>query len=371
MADFNQFLDKLSDEELQLMDSDPEFFNEMKTQFESQSFDPNRPLSDEEYAKLTPKQQMEVIKGEKGSVPSVQDIPGVTAIGDALELSTKGWQQLGEMATEGATKLGAPAPIAAAAGLPISMANEIAGAAAGLKTPIQGLAREIKSGGVTAPLKSLAGETKSLLSKLRGVPKPPVGSSEVISENIRNLPLQQADEASKLEALRKSYGSNIEAARVKAGIPQGPMSKLPVPKDVVEFADEMKIFSQRNADDLVRDFGKEGLADLKDTIQVMRESGKIPYGSRMSAEVNKAATKIDEALAKVSPELEESLQGYRLTKQQAEGLPQYYKERTIEARNQLAKAKASEKSKKGKEFLKKAFKSALPWVGGGAVAKFF
>jgi len=355
----------------QLSPEQQSIVTELERRDQNTSFDPNKPLSDEEFSKLTPEQKGVVIRGEQGSTPGIQDIPGVSAAARGLELSNQGWQQLGELTTEGATKLGAPAPVAAGLGLPVTMANEIAGAAAGLKAPIQGLAREIKSGGVTAPLKSLAGETKSLLSKLRGVPKPPVGSSEVISENIRNLPLQQADEASKLEALRKSYGSNIEAARAKAGIPQGPMSKLPVPKDPVEFADEMKIFSQRNADDLVRDFGKEGLADLKDTIQVMRESGKIPYGSRMSAEVNKAATKIDEALAKVSPELEESLQGYRLTKQQAEGLPQYYKERGIEARNQLAKAKTSEKSKKGKEFLKKAFKSALPWVGGGAVAKFF
>jgi hypothetical protein len=239
---------------------------------------------------------------------------------------------------------------------------------AGTAALIPTIAKEVMVGeAVGAPL----GRGVSKLTKLLKKVPSSTGSSEVIAENIRNLPLRQADEATKLEALRKSYGSNIETARAKAGIPQGKMSELPMPKDVIEFADEMKVFSQRNADDLVRDFGKEGLADLKDTIQVMRESGKIPYGSRMSAEVNKAASKIDEALAKVSPELEESLQGYRLTKQQAEDLPKFYKERTIEARNQLARAKASEKASRGREFVKKAFKGVLPWVGGGAVAKFF
>lgn len=37
MANFDQFLDSLTDEELQLMDSDPDFFKEMKTQYDSQN----------------------------------------------------------------------------------------------------------------------------------------------------------------------------------------------------------------------------------------------------------------------------------------------------------------------------------------------
>jgi len=262
------------------------------------------------------------------------------------------FETTGEIVTEKLGEKGFPAQISAGIGTAIAKAPDIAAAYTGVKA-----APTIAKG---------LGSLKQAIFK----PKQSVQTLRNLRENLRNVPIKKATEAEKLESLRQSYGSNIGKAREAAQIPQGPLGELYTPKNISKFTDEMQVVASKTPENLLEAYGKEGLARLKDSVQALRETGKIESGTRVSAEVNKAVTQIDAALAKVSPELEESLGGYRLVKEQIEGLPQHYKELAIGYRNQIAKELAKKKGGATREIVKKALKAGLPWVGGSLLGKF-
>lgn len=268
----------------------------------------------------------------------------------------------GEKTAEFAGKHGYP-NAGAALGTAIQMAPDIAMGAEGIAK--RALIADALRGGARAVGKvaSKAGEIAS--SPVRGVvdalKTPDLRAS--LRESLNRLPISKAAEEVKLEELRRTFGKKIEESRAAAGIPQQPLSKLPIPKDLNEFADEMRTLAKRKPQDLVDTMGADGIAQLKDTIQQLRESGDLKHGTRASAQVNEAVNTLDDALSLTSPDVADNINLYRKTLQQQEGLPGHYKELTADLRLKLLKTKGSSTKR---ALISQALKGAATGIAGGA-----
>jgi hypothetical protein len=214
---------------------------------------------------------------------------------------------------------------------------------------------------LTAGLKGLFKSGKSVATKL--------GPEEILTleSDLTNLGVAKEKDLAKLENLKRAFGKEIESSRGAAGIPQRRMSDLTIPEDVIKFADKMKTFGKYSPETLAQ-YGKQNLADIKDTVQIMRDTGKIVPGTRISAQINEGVKSIDNALAKLAPETEGPIMGYRKASEQIENLPDFYKERAAELRNQIRDAKAANKPGVMRKLASEVFKS-VPWVGGGILGR--
>lgn len=237
--------------------------------------------------------------------------------------------------------------------------------AAGAGAAVQNLPSMIPFGRAGQLAKGGAKALKAVKAA-RSAKRAKVPNVEAMRQQVRELPIEKARQIGKLEQTRKGWSKEIGQAREAEGITQGRMGDLPVPKNIMDFADEMKVLSGKSAKDLTRVFGKEGLADLKDTFQLLRDTGKIPQGTRISADIAKGETLIDDALGILAPKTGTALKGYRKVQSQIGSFPKDFKTTEITLRKKLAQTLIKSKGKK-KAIMRKALKAIMPWLARGVV----
>jgi len=188
-----------------------------------------------------------------------------------------------------------------------------------------GRARGIARGGVQA-LKAVKA------AKLAKRVKTP--NIETLRQQVRELSIEKTRQLSKLEQTKKGWSKEIE------------------------------VLSSKSPKDLTRVFGKEGLADLKDTFQLLRDTGKIPQGTRISADIAKGETLVDDALGILAPKTGTALKGYRKVQSQIGSFPKDFKTTEVALRKKLAQTLMKSKGKK-KAIIRKALKAIMPWLARG------
>lgn len=323
----------LSSEEIDLLNSDPQMLQAFKTKYSGPAPEPSMA------SKVADK--LKSISPEL--VNPVNAIPGVAAakLGmAALKKSQEGYDLMGNMANEalgarGHTTLGP------AVGTTISMTPDLAGAAATLSPIAGGVAGEVAQSGITAPLKSLGTDVGDIASSIgQGIKtlgkRITTGPTTEQVANLRNqlggLSGEKASKLAQLEEMRQQAGTGIESARTAAGIPQQ-LSGLPefgTPAEAADFF-KNKIGSMK-PEELAQAYGKDGLAQLRDSAQALKEKG---ITSTQNAFINRGVANIDKALAKVAPGVSEAYQQYGTVQQAAEMTPQDFINKAAALRSQI------------------------------------
>jgi hypothetical protein len=144
---------------------------------------------------------------------------------------------------------------------------------------------------------------------------------------------QKANKLAQLEQLRSQAGTGIETARNVAEIPQK-LSGLPqIGKTVDETADFFKTkIGGMKSEDLAKAYGKDGLAQLRDAGQSVKESG---VNATQNAFINRGIGRIDEAMQLVAPDVAEGYKNYGTVKDAIEATPQDFMNKRIALQNQI------------------------------------
>lgn len=250
---------------------------------------------------------------EAGNIQRSDEFQTGNAIGQqvAEQMGAAGHPMLGALAGTG---IGMVAPVANAGytttmmGGPEGIANTLSAIGRGGVQGLKNLGSRIVTGKNTEQIAGLRGE-------------------------IANLASQKAAKEAALEGLRANAGSDIEAARNAAGIPQK-ISGLPqVGQDTNETAQFFKDkIGSMDPEKLAEVYGKDGLAQLRDVAQSTKEAG---VNATQNAFINRGVAKIDKALETLAPDVSKSYAKYGEVMQAQEALPQEFLDKKTALLNQI------------------------------------
>lgn len=289
-----------------------------------------------------------------------------------LDKSNEGWQMIGEGVTEGATRLGAPPVVAAAAGLPVTMANDLAGAASVLQGPVSGLSREIAKGGLKAPLSSMGAELSQMGKSLKTLPGKALNriTRGPATEEISEIRKQQRLLTGKQEAAEdftksriSDTGRDLEAARERIGAPQNLKPRQLLGKDPRTAA--------MNADDVVRiPLKKLAQMDAKELLEIRDASAAMIDATtdiKAIAKLSRMNKHIDNALITQGGDAAEvgaRYKQYGVLSKKADDVPSKFKKDKADMGNRI-------EDLKDKSAREKHMRKLIPsLVGLGGLGKF-
>lgn len=187
---------------------------------------------------------------------------------------------------------------------PATVGGKIGNAAANFVTP-----SSIGAMALTAPILKVAGEGVSAAADALGYGKPGAKELAAAIQQKAALPAKYAQKGQMLEDLSSQAGKEIEAAQAAKGIGMSATGIPEAPRDLNEFANSMRELARKSPEELSQAMDLKGLQQLKDTITVTRQSGNL--SGAQAAFVNKAADKIDSAIAQQAPEIGQGLSKFR------------------------------------------------------------
>jgi hypothetical protein len=268
----------------------------------------------EEQTPPKPESLMDKVKNEV--LNPMNMIPGNLArkgFNAALAKSQEGYDMLGNMAAEAIDQGGKHPILSAAVGTPIKMANEIAGAAAGLGGIGKGIASEIAAGGKMAPLKSLGQDLATVPGKLKDLGSATIkafrgetktGLEAMSKKELQKLIPQLDEELKKTIEYKKLTLPTIKPRLIK----ENALSKVEAKKAIQEYEanipgykfkgepeitpdtiKELKIVEKYSQEQLNQQFNPAGLQELYDKAKVLNKPGlDQPIITRLMQKVTQA-----------------------------------------------------------------------------------
>lgn len=367
MASFEQFLDTLSDDELELMDSDQEFFNQVKSQYDQKN--PQTGL--EKAVNISEKVQGAVAYPFQ---KAAEHIPGVApvlgAVGKVAETIQKPFDIAGEKTTEFLGSKGVPAPISAAVGLPIQMAPDILASIAGAgpaKKGIQLGAKGVKASAkaATSPIRKVAqlvkspgeAESRIIAEEMALKAKPAIQAEaktaklaeqrltplkERVGELKRRqteLPIQTAEREAELVQLKKGAGARIGEAETKAGLEFKSSPKyekfIKSPKKVSQLTERL----QKQYGNLpVEEVAKKVAPRKAQLYRKVFQETEAPVSGIQKAQQQALREKFAKRIDMVSEEISGNRSAYQQAIDALDDLPLEAKKKSASIKNLLSKA---------------------------------
>lgn len=193
---------------------------------------------------------------------------------------------------------------ASAIGTVVSMPEEFIGAAMGVK-------------GAKATADAVRG-TGSLIKRFGKALVTPKNSEEIaaLRSSLTELPIKRGKKIEVLKGLESQIRPEIGAVEEAAGLG---MKEIPkAPKNVSQFANELKVFTKYSPEQLKQVLPVERAQELKKIAQVVKRGNILP---EERAFINQGVESLDKYIGKEVPELGEKLSSFRQIQDSLESIP--------------------------------------------------